>query len=112
MHPNDCIFMWNNKDFMLRSRLDRWYIPENILPKACVRACPHSDHSVAEIIIMPDTGNVRGEGVWKMNITILKDKGFQREMNALFVHWRTEKDHAALLDWWDAVKRDFKRTAI
>ncbi len=83
-HPGDRIFTWNNKDFTLRSRLDRWYITAKLHEKAasCIRTCPHSDHSVAEITIKPDNINQRGKGVWKLNYDLLKDRALQREIRA------------------------------
>ena len=70
-HPTDHIYTWSNQTFTLR----RWYIPATLHPTAisCVRACPHSDNSVAQIIAHPDNVNRRGRGAWKLNNALLKD---------------------------------------
>ena len=91
--PNERIFTWNNKDFTLRSRLDRWYIPEKLHQNtaSCVRACPHSDNSVVETNFNTDTSNTRGKGVWKLNNDLLKDWAFQREVRAFQTFWNGKK---------------------
>ena len=59
-HPHDRVYTWHCKDFTLRSHLDRWYVPGRVHPKAisCVRACPHSDHSVVEVTLTLDDHTV------------------------------------------------------
>lgn len=50
-HNNDRIYTWNNRDYSLRSRLDRWYIPVTLCENAItsIRSCVHSDHSAVEL---------------------------------------------------------------
>jgi exonuclease III len=72
-HPQDRIYTWNNKDFTVLSHLDRWHIPQGIQAHSSIRACPHSDHSVVEIVITVNNQKRRGKGTWKLNNTIVKD---------------------------------------
>ncbi len=114
-HPQDRIYTWSTKDFKVRSRLDRWYIPIDRSDRAqsCIRACPLSDHSAAEIMIELAATKRRGKGVWKINNSILDDQAFQREIQHVYNFWKSRKqEYANNLDWWDEVKSHFKEVAI
>ncbi|CAB4023936.1 Hypothetical predicted protein [Paramuricea clavata] len=111
-HEQDGIFTWSNKDFSIQTRLDQWYTPKNLLAASSVRACPYSDHSLDEIVVTPNKG-ARGKGTWKMNVSILKDKSFQRDIQAFHQFWRGEKDKfPSILEWWDAAKIHYKGIAV
>ena len=91
-HPTDRLFTWSNKDFSLRSRLDRWYIPIKLCAKArsCIWACPVSDHSAVEVYLELINTRGRGRGVWKLNNSILEDKAFQREIQHVHTFWKAK----------------------
>ena len=114
-HPQDRIYTWSTKDFKVRSKLDRWYIPIDRSDRAqsCIRACPLSDHSAAEITIELAATKRRGKGAWKINNSILDDRAFQREIQHVYNFWKSRKqEYANNLDWWDEVKTHFKEVAI
>lgn len=114
-HSNDRIYTWSTKDFTIRSRLDRLYIPQNLLGTtfASIRACPLSDHSVAEISIQPNGARARGKGVWKMNNGILEDKTYQREVRGFIEYWKyRKKEFQSIGEWWDEGKRRIKVITI
>lgn len=114
-HERDKIFTWSNRDFSLRSRLDRWYVPQVLQQRttSTIRACPHSDHSVVEIVTTPTQTQTRGKGTWKLNVSILKDRVFQREIRAFYTYWVRKKDNfESIVDWWDEAKCRFKQIAI
>lgn len=83
-HPTDKIYTWHNRDFTLRSRLDRFYVSRDTTTQSTshIRACHLSDHNTVEISLVPACTIGRGRGTWKMNCNVIKDKLFQREMNA------------------------------
>lgn len=111
-HKHDRIYTWSNKDFSIRTRLDRWYIPHNLRATSSIRACPYSDHSLVEISVTPNRGS-RGKGFWKLNVSLLKDKSFQREIHAFHQFWRGEKDNfPSTSEWWDAAKYHYKGIAV
>ena len=113
-HRNDNIFTWHNKDFTLRSRLDRWYISETLVNRSNshIRACPYSDHSTVEIQIQTERQRSRGKGVWKMNTNLLKDKHFLRETIAVIKLWKKQIPQENINDWWDDLKCKIKALAI
>ena len=114
-HPQDRVYTWHSKDFTLRSRLDRWYVPGRVHPQAnlCVRACPHSDHSVAEVTLRLDDHNVRGKGVWKLNNALLMNGAFLDEIRAFLEFWKDKRgEFQDLYQWWDEAKVQFKEVAI
>ncbi len=65
-HLQDRIYTWNNADFTIRTRLDRWYITTSLEVVATIRACAFSDHSVMEIEFQPQGTEKKGKGLWKM----------------------------------------------
>lgn len=114
-HKDDRIYTWHNKDFTIRSRLDRWYIPQPLVNGALahIRACPFSDHSLVELILHPPQPRRRGRGKWKMNTTILTDKQFYREMKAFLLFWKDRKSsYANAGEWWEECKRRIKVLTI
>lgn len=112
-HPKDRIFTWHNNDYSLRSRLDRIYIPLYVASSAIthIRACPFSDHAVAEVIFYPDK-NRRGKGVWKLNASILKDKLYCEEIICFTQYWKTTLNESAIFEWWDKYKDHVKSISI
>ena len=114
-HPGDRIYTWSNRDFTLRSRLDRWYIPQESTKTAtsCIRACPHSDHSAVEVVFCLTNSRQRGKGVWKFNNLLLDDKAFLREIKYVYNFWKAcSNEYPDTLVWWDEVKAHFKKVAI
>ena len=114
-HPQDLSFTWNTRDFSIRSRLDRWYIPDTELTTAtsCIQACPHSDHSVVDLKVNFRDGRKRGKGAWKFNNSTLQDKTFQRAVRAFWTFWkRCKADYHSPAEWWDAAKEHLKRISI
>lgn len=114
-HMEDRIFTWSTKDFTIRSRLDRIYIPNNLIGKSftTIRACPHSDHSVVETVIQPSGARGRGKGTWKMNNSLLDDPTYQREIQDFLEHWKHRKQEFWTIgEWWDEGKRRIKIITI
>ena len=114
-HPNDRVYTWHNQSFSMRSRLDRWYIPESFTndTQAHIRACPFSDHSAAEITLNQIARRKRGPGFWKLNVSLLEDNLYKRETIAFLTFWKTQKTiFPELTDWWDQCKAELKKIAI
>ena len=114
-HPTDRVYTWNNRDFSIRSRLDRCYIPDELTQTghAHIRACPHSDHSAAEVTINPPTQRKRGPGLWKLNVTVLQDPLYKDEMTSFLNYWPIrQSSFTNLLEWWDEGKRRIKTITI
>ena len=112
-HPNDRLYTWHNKDFTLRSRLDRWYTQSSAKTHTSIRACPFSDHSVIELILTEPLGSKRGKGVWKINQQVIDDQSFQRDIRAFQKFWQGKKtDFPSLQEWWDQAKCHYKAIAI
>ena len=114
-NPAQRTYTWHNRDFSMRSRLDRWYVDKIVAEReqAHIRACPFSDHSAVEIQI--DTNNTRhnGPGVWKMNTSLLKESKYTHEIKAFLIYWQTERaTYPNLMDWWDEGKRKIKNITI
>ena len=114
-HPNDKIYTWHNKDFSIRCRLDRVYVTSPLVTstRAHIRACPLSDHSVAEISVKLSSSRRRGPGTWKLNISLFSDDYYCRETEAFLKYWSLRKNaFANLQEWWDECKTKLKSIAI
>ena len=114
-HPQACIYTWHNRDFSIRSRLDRWYIPQPLITcsQAHIRACPHSDHSVAELSLSIPSPRRQGPRTWKLNTSILTDEKYRCETITFIQYWSTRKPtFNDLRTWWDEGKLRLKGIAI
>ncbi len=112
-HLQDRIYTWNDTDFTIHTRLDRWYIPKNVRAVATIRVCAYSDHSAAEIEIHPEVTEKKGKVSWKMNTKLLEDTAFQWDVVAFHKFFQGKKmDYPTIREWWDTAKTHYKEIAI
>ena len=112
-HPRDRIYTWHNRDFSIRTRLDRWYISTTFDTTAVIRACPHSDHCTVELTFTLPEYKPRGPGTWKLNTTLLTNAAYKGETTAFLRYWSHRKaEFPSIHAWWDSAKEQLKGIAI
>ena len=97
------------------SRLDYWLISktlDNTVDEIKYEPCLFSDHYLVTIKI--NTSDVEhGEGVWKMNASILTTDLFKVSFESMWNHWKSQKDTCSnLSEWWDLGKKKIKEVAV
>ena len=112
-HPTTTAFTWNRANLAQASRLDMFWISTFFLPFVLsVDIFPffRSDHSYVYLkLSLPSTIH-RGPGVWKFNVTHLKDPAFVLLVEEFWRFWKTEKPFFfSLSAWWDAGKARLRR---
>ena len=54
-----------------------------------------------------------GEGVWKMNASILTTVLFKVSFESMWNHWKSQRDTCSnLSEWWDLGKKKIKEVAV
>lgn len=82
------------------ARLDYWFIPAFLLPKATITITPHplSDHCLLTLIISFAEFK-RGPGYWRFDNSLLAEERFVEEMSNHIGEIKQEKLSNPNLDW-------------
>lgn len=77
INPSKKLFTYHNPDKTIHTRLDRIYISKTIKTKTLkINPISLSDHESKSALFQIREENPRGNGIWKMNTSILKQKKF------------------------------------
>ena len=117
VYPQCKSFTWANKAGTQASRLDRFYIPADlVVEKYEISVFPFSDHKVIQIVLpFAQSGDCQTPKVthWKLNTSILEEQEYKNKIKKLF------NDMATLMEafdniahWWDDLKRRIKIITI
>ena len=89
----------------VKSRLDRFYITNTLLPLLnSVDILPFvwSDHDIVLMNVTLPKSTPRGPNFWKLNVSLLEDKHYKDMISEFWREWRTRKDeYQNLQKWWD-----------
>ena len=85
-------FYISQPDKMIHTRLDRIYISKTIKTKTSkIYTTSLSYHESVFVIFQIREENPRGEGIWKMNTSILKQKEFKEIFEKFWTYWQNKK---------------------
>ena len=103
-------------DGSVSSRIDLVGCPYVWVPSvsSCeIVPCPFSDHcAVLLCVTVPDVVPP-GPGLWKLNISILEEVEYVRQVENFWSRWRDQKDRfPSLAKWWEAGKSRIKGLSI
>ena len=116
LHPRSREFTWFNSDFSIGSRLDKFFVSQNLAASmiSCVISpCCFSDHDFVDLVFSCDDNLARGPGLWKFNNSFLDDSDF-----CAFVSDRISDlsgcidSFSSVRDWWDFFKFSLKSEII
>ena len=112
-NPDHLSYTWEGRG--KNSRIDFWLILKSLDSQAENIAhvpAPFSDHSAIQIKICIDEIE-RGNGIWKMNTSILTNPVFKTNFEMV---WKELKEQQQLYydikTWWDIAKRRIKDLAL
>ena len=107
---------WTDKRGTVGSRLDRFYLPAAFLSersKCDILPCYFSDQSLVKICFQLPEASAKGQGIWKLNVSVLQDNEFELEIRHFWSEWRDNKvNFPDQRLWWDIEKFQMKRIAI
>ena len=107
-HPTDDAFTYHNYHDAIHSRIDRIYIPNNMLDvvtHAYIANFPWSDHDMCVMNMMFYTKTVRGPGYFKLNLTYLSQPAFCQKISKFLERWKESKpEYQDPRIWWDLSK--------
>ncbi len=92
LHPNVYQFTWRQLSLGVSSRIDFWLVSNDIIPyieNACIKPAVRADHN--SIMLNVKLNKVkRGPGYWKLNVSILKDDSYVKEVKQCIVKCKDE----------------------
>ena len=115
-HPSSPGFTWMSSDGSVSSRIDLIGCPYVWVPSvsSCdILPCPYSDHCAVSLrVTVPDVVPP-GPGLWKLNISILDDEEYVRQVGEFWSNWRGRRSQFPSLDkWWEEGKSRIKGLSI
>ena len=115
MYPHRAGYTWRRKRPFLAERLDYSFISNSmlqfvkkveILPSIC------ADHSLV-LIDIDFNPNKRGQGYWKINNSLLKDKDYVDKMNLLIEKELAQADmYSSKKDHWEILKLSIRTSTL
>ena len=105
-----------SSDGSVSSRIDLVGCPYVWVP--CVLSCdilpfPYSDHCAVLLRVTAPDVVPQGPGVWKLNISILEDEEYVRQVGEFWSNWRGRKSQfPSLGKWWEEGKSRVKGLSI
>ena len=108
LHPSSSSFTWTRCNGSLASRIDLFGVPYvwvssvsfcDILP------CPFSDHCAVSLTISVPDVVPPGPGLWKLNISILDEVEYVKNISDFWQTWHGSiQQFPSLAKWWEAGK--------
>jgi len=115
--PDDKLFTWHNKTKGISSRLDYWFLSENLLNR--IRNCKiktalYTDHDLVQFSLRPSMSSEhRGPGYWKFNTAYTSNHEYVAKIkNVIRESYDSVKDYTDKGLIWDYVKMQIRKCSI
>ena len=116
LHPVSSSFTWSRWDGTATLRMDLMGCPYAWLTNVSsseIIPCPFSDHCAISMGFSIVETAPLGQGVWKLNTSILDDDEYTELINSFWGRWRqAQTAYPTLAKWWDAGKSRIKGITI
>lgn len=116
LNPDKNSFTWRTKDNRIRSRLDRIYLPEQLISQidnCYIKYFPWSDHDLCGIKISLPNSQSKGKGFWCLNTQFLEHERYQEKIRNFWAEWlKNKNDFEDIGLWWDCFKIYVKSISI
>ena len=96
------------------ARLDMLLVSDNLTQfsdKVDIEGSVFSDHSQMTCMIAHEQ-NCRGKGTWKLNVTLLEDAEYTRELKTKIDKWWKTTTHLTIHERWEWVKNKIREYSI
>ena len=115
--PDSKLFTWHNKTKGISSRLDYWFLSENLLNR--VRNCKiqtalYTDHDLVRFSLSPlEPSDKRGPGYWKFNASYISDHEYVTQIKATIKDsFNSVKEYEDKGFVWDYVKMQLRNFSM
>ena len=115
-NPETKSYTWNQKSPAIFCRLDYWLISNNLcdyVQSTGITAAVKTDHAAIDLSISDIADEVKGPGMWKLNVSLLDDEDYLKDLEQNLPKWNQEGEE--LLDkrsFWDWIKYNIRMHAI
>ena len=116
LNPDVRRYTWRQSNPVRQSRIDYWLITSpllNMIDLCDIQPSYKSDHSLITLDLRIGPNAERGPGIWKFNVSLLKDTKYVEQLNTCIVELKTI--YAGLEDKalkWEIIKCELRRETI
>lgn len=116
MNSETMRYTWRQPNPIRQSRLDYWLISTNLLSliyDCAIQPSYKSDHSLITLDMKSEGTSLRGPGMWKFNVSLLKNRDYVENFNIWLTQFKNDYeniDDKAVK--WDLIKCDLRRETI
>jgi len=115
--PDDKLFTWHNKTMGISTRLDYWFLSENILnrvSKCKIQTALYTDHDLVRFCLSPlEAFDKRGPGYWKFNVSYISDPEYVAQIkNVIRNSYDSVKHYTDKGFVWDYIKMEIRNLTI
>ena len=106
-----------DKFYIILCRLDFWLISNNLICDFInateIQLTIRTDHA-AITLVLGDIGEIKGPGIWKMNVSLLEDENYLEQTRINIPKWKQEGeiDLSEKRCVWDWIKYNIRLHAI
>ena len=109
-------YTWSSADNTIHSRLDRFYLSQTLEPMFLEQTHllnSFSDHKMVSLTLQIKSNVRRGEGYWKLNVSLLNDPDYCSLMEDFLKEWiDVLPAYSCIQSWWIEGKNWVKRISI
>ena len=115
-NPQTRSYTWSQKSPTVLCRLDFWLISNNLcdfINATEIQPAIRTDHA-AITLALGDIGEIKGPGIWKMNVSLLEDENYLEQLRINIPKWKQEGeiDLSDKRCVWDWIKYNIRLHAI
>ena len=79
-NPETKSYTWNQKSPAIFCRLDYWFISNNLCDYVQSTSINPTDHAAIDLCISDIVDEVKGPGMWKLNVSLLDDEDYLKDL--------------------------------
>ena len=109
-------YTWSSPNSLIHSRIDRIYLSDTLQPSFLSQTHllnSFSDHKTLCLTLQLKSNIRRGEGYWKLNVSLLKDAEYRKLIEDFLTEWiNCLPNHPCIQTWWIECKNWVKQISI
>ena len=116
-NPETKSYTWSKKSPAFFCRLDYWLISNNLcdyVQSTGITPAVKTDHAAIDLCISDIVDEVKGPGMWKLNVSLLDDEDYLKDLEQNLPKWNQEGEKLLdiKLSFWDWFKYNIRMHAI
>ena len=115
-NPEMKSYTWSQKSPAIFCRLDYWLISNSLCD--CVQSTSiipavKTDHAAIDLCVSDIRDELKGPGMWKMNVSLLNDENYLKDLEQSLPKWKQEGEELSnKRGLWDWIKYNIRMHAI